>query len=146
MIIKIDGVSVGVNTDAYAAGDLLGKKLTLEKVFEYGPKEPYLTSIVVQDLSKQNAVIDFIFFDADPAGTTFTNNSALDIADADLPKVIGFAQVTDYRSFADNSVGAVSGLSMAIRPAVDTLYVAMVVRGTPTYAANELSVVFGFVD
>lgn len=146
MIIKLSGATVGANTDAYSAGDLVGGKLTLADVFLNGAKEPFLTSITVQDLTKQNAALDIVFFDADPAATTFTNNAALDIADADLPKVIGYAQVVDYASFNDSSVGCVSGLAMAIRPTASTLYACIVSRGTPTYGANELSIAFGFVD
>ena len=147
MIIKVAGATVAVNTDAYAAGDLVGTKLTLANAYPVESKEPYLHSITVQDLDSQAAELDFVFFDADPSGTTFTNNSALDIADADLPKIIGFATLTasDYCAFADNSVGTVGNLGIACKPAVNTLYCAIVARGTPTYSANGLSVVFGFV-
>lgn len=147
MIIKVAGATVGVNTDAYAAGDLLGGKLTLSGAFPTGPKEPYWINVTIQDLTKQNATIDVILFDSNPSATTFTNNAALDIADADLPKIIGFAQVSDYTSFADNSVGIATGLSIAAKPLAGAdLYACLVSRGTPTYAANELSVSFGFVD
>jgi len=146
MIIKIAGTTVGVNTDAYTAGDLVGTKLTLSDAFLYGEKEPYLLSITVQDLTKQNAALDFIFFDSDPTGTTFTNNAALDIADADLPKILGYVSLTDYTSLSDNSVGSVASIGMAVKPQGEDLYCAIVARGTPTYAANELSVTFGFVD
>lgn len=147
MIIKIAGATVGVNTDAYASGDLLGGKLTLSGVYPVGPKEPYLTSIAIQDLTEQSATIDVVLFDADPSGTTFTNNAELDIADADLPKIIGIYQVSDYHAFADSSVGIATGVAMAAKPiAGEDLYACLVSRGTPTYAANELSVVFGFVD
>lgn len=147
MIIKVAGTTVAVNTDAYAPGDLVGSKLTLSNAYPVESKEPYLHSITVQDLTKQNAELDFVFFDADPAATTFTNNAALDIADADLPKIIGFATITasDYCNFADSSVGSVGNIGIACKPADNTLYCAIVSRGTPTYAANELSVVFGFV-
>lgn len=146
MIIKIAGATVGVNTDAYTAGDLVGTKLTLPGVFEYGPMEPYLVSIAVQDLTKQNAALDFLFFDSDPTATTFTNNAAFDVADADLNKILGYASLTDYTSFADSSVGSVGSLGLAVRPAGSALYAAIIARGTPTYGANELSVTFGFIS
>lgn len=147
MIIKIAGATVAVNTDAYAAGDLVGAKLTLAEAYPIEAKEPYLHSITVQDLDKQNVELDFVFFDSDPSGTTFTNNSALDVADADLPKILGFATITasDYCDFADSSVGSIGNIGLACKPTVNTLYCAIVSRGTPTYSANGLSVVFGFV-
>jgi len=147
MIIKVSGSDVGVNTDAYASGDLLGSKLTLTGAYPDSPREPFLVSVAIQDLTAQNATIDVVIFDSDPDGTTFTNNSALDIADADLPKIIGVVQVSDYYAFADNSVGIASGISIAAKPLAGAdLYACLVSRGTPTYAANELSVSFGFVD
>ena len=147
MIIKLTGATVGANTDAYTAGDLIGGKLTLSSAYPSAAQEPYLHSITVQDLDSQAAELDFIFFDADPAATTFTNNAALDIADADLPKIIGFATLTasDYCAFADNSVGTVGNLGIVCKPAGSTLYAAIVARGTPTYSASGLSVAFGFV-
>lgn len=146
MIVKLAGATVGANTDAYTAGDLVGGKLTLADVFLVGPKEPYLLSITVQDLTKQNAALDFVFFDSDPTGTTFTNNAAFDVADADLPKILGYVSLTDYSSFNDNSVGSVNSIGLAVKPTGTALYAAIVARGTPTYGANELSVTFGFVD
>jgi hypothetical protein len=147
MIIKVAGATVAVDASTYAAGDLVGAKLTLSNAYPVESKEPFLHSITVQDLDKQNAELDFVFFDSDPSGTTFTDDAALDIADADLPKVIGFATLTasDYCDFADSSVGTVGNLGIACKPAINTLYCAIVARGTPTYSANGLSVVFGFV-
>lgn len=148
MIIKVAGATVGVDASTYAAGDLVGSKLTLSNAYPVESKEPYLHSITVQDLDEQNAELDFVFFDSDPEDTTFTDDAELDIADADLPKIIGFATITasDYCAFADSSVGTVGNLGIACKPAVNTLYCAIVSRGTPTYTANGLSVVFGFVS
>lgn len=146
MIVKIAGATVGVNTDAYTAGDLVGGKLTLADVYPVGPQEPFLVSITVQDLTKQNAALDFVIFDSDPAATTFTNNAALDVADADLPKILGYVSLTDYSSFNDNSVGSVTNIGMSVKPTGSALYAAIVARGTPTYGANELSVTFGFLS
>lgn len=147
MIVKISGATVGVDANAYSSGDLLGTKLTLSSVLPFANNEPYLFDVVVQDLTAQKSALDVILFDADPTGTTFTNNGALDIADADLPKIIGVVSVaaTDYVDFADSSVACVSKV-IAVNPASGkNLYACLVARGTPTYAANELSIAFGFL-
>jgi hypothetical protein len=147
MIIKISGATVAANNTQYSSGDLLGVKLTLTNVWPTGATQPVLTHITVQDLTAQKSAMDVIFFDSDPAATTFTNNGALDIDDADLPKIIAKVTIaaTDYVDFADSSVATVSGLALALFPAASTLYACLVARGTPTYATSELSLVFGFI-
>jgi hypothetical protein len=146
MIKKMTGADVGVNTTQYGSGDLLGLKLSLGNPDTYNTQRPNLLSVVIQDLTKQKAALDVIIFDSDPTGTTFTNNSALDVDDADLPKIIGVVSVlaTDYVDFSDNAVACVTK-GIALDSTSGALYACLVCRGTPTYALNELSVAFGFV-
>ena len=139
-------VDLTVDTNAYASGDLIGAKLSLTVPYwQAGDTTGFLIkSVSLKDLSKQNAAIDVVFFHANPSGTTFTDNAALDIADADLANVAGFAQVTTYASFNDNSYGQASNLALpVIMPAGATLYACLVSRGTPTYAASDLSLRVG---
>lgn len=141
MIIKVTGAAVGVTTTQYSSGDLMGLKFTLSNVNI--AIAPVLFAITAQDLTKQDGAFDIIFFDADPTGTTFTENSALDIADADLPKIIGVVKVTaaDYTDFNDNSVALVRPVNPILFNAAAgaTLYGCCVSRDTKTYGANELS-------
>lgn len=149
VVIKASGADVGVDANIYASGDLLGLKLTLANVFRVAGGSGILQSIVIQDLTKQMGALDVVIFDSDPTGTTFTNNAALDIADADLPKIIGFFQVTaaDYVSFADNAVAILKNLGLPVDVAAGTsLYACLVSRDTKTYVANELSAAFGFLQ
>jgi hypothetical protein len=150
MIVKFTGAQVGATATQYTAGDLIGVLLTLSNVDRAITATPFLTSVTVQDLTAQNAEIDIVFFDANPAATTFTDNAALDIADADLPKIIGFATIdaTQYCAFADSSVGTSSPLGGIPFNAASgqSLYACLVARGTPTYGANELGIAFGFVS
>lgn len=144
--VVLAGATVGVNAVAYATGDLLGSKLTLARATSQGGFSSVLERIIVRDLSDQSAPIDLILFDADPTGTTFTNNSPLDVADADLPKIIGTKSIVaaDYAAFADNAVAYVEA-DIAVRPASGTtLYAALVIRGAATYVANELSIELAF--
>lgn len=144
MIVKVSGTAVGATTTPYSAGDLIGNKLTLSGLYPVATADPVMTQVTVQDLSNQKSAMTIVLFESDPANTTFTDNAALDIADADLPKIIGIVGIapSDYVSFADNAVATVLSLQMAT-PAVNTLYACILCGGTPTYAANELSLAFG---
>lgn len=118
-------------TPDYSAGDLVGGLLTIMESALGG----LIQSVVITDLAKQNVNKDVVFFDTNPANTTFTENAALAIADADLVDVLGVAAVDTWFSFSDNSVG--QALNLAI-PFVNTpLYAAIVERGTANYASTS---------
>ena len=124
---------VTVQAAAYATGDLVGGKLTLTSpISNLGGM---IQSVVITDLAKQSIAKDVVFFDTDPSGTTFTENSALDIDDTDLLNVIGIAPVNNWFGFSDNSIG--QALNLAIPFQGGTLYAAIVERGAPTYASTS---------
>ncbi len=128
------------DTNAYAAGDLIGGKLTLTPAVRLQGFGGILTRITLTDKAKQNAPIDVVFFVADPTGTTFTDQAALAIADADLLNAFHVSILaTDYASFSDNSEATVSNVGAAFRLAAaeKALYAALVCRGTPTYVAAD---------
>lgn len=131
-------VQPAIETSAYASGDLIGEKLTFSDVvkqYDRGGGGLVQSSVLV-DQAAQEADIDLILFDTDPTGTTFTDNSALDVADADMDKIVGVVEFRTYYAFGDNSVG--QSLNLALPFILSTgqdLYGALVSRGTPTYAA-----------
>jgi hypothetical protein len=148
-IVKVSGASVAVNGDIYAPGDLLGNKLILINALRIAGGSGLLQSITVQDLSNQKGALDVVIFDSDPSGTTFTNNAAFDVADADIVKIIGVVSIipSDYIGFAYSAVATKSGLAMPVAVAAGRdLYACLVCRGTPTYTANELGIAFGFLQ
>lgn len=136
-LITID-VTPTIDTNIYAAGDLVGGKLELPNAVAQAGGGGIVRSVALADQAKQSDAIDVLFFDADPSGTTFTNNAALDIADADLPKLIGFQQITSYAELSDNSIGrgeADRPLPFVLGAGATSLYAALVARATPTFAA-----------
>ena len=144
-IKKVSGADVGVNATTYADGDLVGTKITLTDVIPQR-KGGILQTVVLHDLDAQDADLILIIWDLNPSSTTFTNNSVLDIADADLPNVIAKVRISnlDYDDFSDNSIGEVDNLSIPLRGA--SLYAALVSDGaTPTYTANGLSMSIGLL-
>lgn len=149
-VVKIAGSTVGANNTTYTTGDLLGTKMNLTGALRVANGTGLVHSLTIQDLSKQNAPLDLILFDSDPSGTTFTNNSALDVADADITRIIGTISVLagDYVSFADNAVACLKNLGIVVKgaDATTSLYAAMVIRNsTANFTNNELSVAVGIL-
>lgn len=132
-----------VDTNAYATGDLVGGKLTFTNVLKPITGSGYLVSVLMSDLSATAVDFDIVIFREDPTGTTFTDNAAFDIADADLPKVLAVVTLgsTSRFAFADNSIHYVGSLAIPVwgtnssSGITGTLYVAIISRGAPTFAA-----------
>lgn len=142
--------TIVTNTSQYAAGDFIGSAiLTLSNVPTVNGGA-VLHSLSITDLTKQNAVIDFLFFTSACSNTTFTNNGALDVDDTDLLTFRGHVNIAaaNYVSLADNSVGTVGniGLTILCNSASTSLYVVPVLTsGTPTWDASALQVTFNFI-
>lgn len=155
LVVKKTGTEIGADGAAYATGDVIGDQGVLTaQVFRVEgntnqPASCVLQSVIIQDLSKQSTAIDVVFFNANPTATTFTDNAALDIADADLPKVIGVVSVVagDYAAFNDSSVATKVniGLPMSVTTG-QNIWFCLVSRGAPTYVADELSIAFGVIQ
>lgn len=101
-----------------------------------GQRIAYLDEVIITDLGKQNAILDLFLFDQ--AFTATADNSALDIADADLPNCLGVVTVSTYYDLNDNSVGVVRGLNMPVMlNGSETLYGQLKTRETPTYTSTS---------
>jgi hypothetical protein len=136
--------SAAVQAAAYAAADLAGGKRTWANAVRISGGSARIKGILIGDQaanSAANSVYDLILFNSDPSGTTFTENSPLDVADADLSKTIaviridGVAGVTLFTN-ADNQVLFKQVDIPITLSATTTLYGALIVRGGPTYAAT----------
>ena len=126
-----------ITTGIYASGDLIGALIELTNAVTDPGRGGVIEAVSLTDLGNQSDNIDVIFFDTEPTATTFTDNAALDINDADLLNLIGFEQITSYAAFADNSLGrgeADRKMPFAI-PGGTSLWAALVSRATPTYVS-----------
>lgn len=138
---------------AYASGDVVGGLLEIRVSGPMQGVGALLAAVILTDLAKQSIAIDLILFGENPSGSTFTENGAITIADADLPKYIGTVHVTDYTAFADNSAATATpntpGSNLPISvvlPPSGSLYGVLVVRGAPTYAStSDLKLRLGFL-
>lgn len=141
--LQLRTATVTGDTVAYASGDLVGGKLALTDPNANAPiSSGVIRSVVVLDLAAQTGNLDVVFFSADPASTTFTNNAAFDIHDSDLPNIIATIQLQNAVSFVDNSmmqrtVGTVIALEVPfVITSGQTLYAAIVARAARTQTTN----------
>lgn len=125
-------------TPAYSAGDAVGGKLTFASATRISAYSGTVTSVSIVDQNKQAAVMDLILFNADPSGTTFTDNSALDIADADMTKIFARIPLVDWCGFNDNGACVMNNLNIPfVLASGSSIYGSLITRGTPTFAATS---------
>lgn len=150
-IVKKTGAEIAVVSGTYATGEVLGttSPIKCEVVRGKGVGSGILQSVIIKDLSAQNGILDVVIFDSNPTATTFTDNAALDVADADIDKIIGVVSIVaaDYASFADNSVATKTGIGLPLLALTnDAVYIALVSRDAKTYVNNELSISLGILQ
>ena len=133
-IVNITATPTVSTSPAYTAGDAIGGLIKLESIHLTGASRATIKSIRVVDLAKQDSNLDIIFYISKPA-TSGTDNTALDLADADLSLILHVENITAYDDFADNSVAGVSTIDVTFAP-TDAIYAQMIARGTPTYVAT----------
>jgi hypothetical protein len=128
-----------VSTSAYTSGDNVGGKITLSDVCRGQMGSGLIQSVVITSKSLQTATFDVVFFNSDPSGSTFTDNVAQAVVDADLSKIIGVAQCTTVVALAAESIHQATGLALpfALSGGATTLYAAIIVRGTPTLGSTS---------
>lgn len=148
---RLVSVTPTIEAAAYATGDVIGGKLTFTNALQQTVASGYAVSAMISDKAAQAVDLDLVLFRQDPSSTTFTENAALDINDADLSKVLGvinFASASRF-AFADNSVHYVGSLALPIEGRSSTgmsgtIYGVLVSRGAPTFAStSDLTITIG---
>lgn len=137
-------VTPTLDTNAYADGDQVGALLTVPIVHPIYASE--LLTVTVLDKAAQSAALDLFFFDR--SVTVAADQAAASFSDADMEFCLGVINIAagNYDANAANSIATVNPnpclpLFSSIRGS--NVYVAIVSRGTPTYAASSL--VLGFM-
>jgi hypothetical protein len=142
-----------LDTSAYASGDSLYTTVTtLSNAHFRNGGTLMVDTITVLDKSTPSgannpAPIDILFFSA--SVTPSTVNTASGISDADMANCIGFVSVAQYTTNSANSFGQRTniGLPLKLGASTTSLYVACIVRGTPTYASDSLVfTLYGYPD
>jgi hypothetical protein len=146
---KVFSATPTISTSGYSAGDALGGLTTFsDAVPATGNGAAFLEGIRLTDKQSGKSQVDVVIFEENPDSTTVTDNTALDIADGDLSKILFTKSITstDYVEFNDNSVAILSNIGFPLRgssisgTAERDIYVALVERGTPSRAVGDISV------
>lgn len=146
------GISIKVpltvsTSPAYTAGDAIGGKITLANAVRLAGGKSLLESLMVLDRSNQKPTFDVLFFDADPAAATITDNSGFVFSTDDL-KCVGRVNVTtgDFVTLNGKATASFGALNRIMQAASGTsLYAAAVATTTPTFVATtDVQLIFGF--
>lgn len=147
---EIIDVSPTIQASAYADGDLIGGKQTLDAVFLEAEGTGILQSItLVSEDTLAADDISIIIFDSDPSNTTFTENGAIAVDDDDLPKILAVVSLDEVFTVETNSsVAQARNIGIPVK-AADTdsfkLYAAAVARAAHTPSAVDAwTIRYGF--
>lgn len=149
-VVKISATPV-IDTNIYAAGDAVGGILTFSNAIIKASKSAKIESVLITDKGAQSAVLSLTLFATSPSSSTVTNNAALDVADADLDKIIGRVAIAaaDYTVFNtnDNSIAYVQTAVPLFNDAdsYDIYGVLRITSGTPTWTSTSDLVVNLFI-
>lgn len=134
-------VTPTVQAAAYAAGDLIGGKMTFLNALSQDCYTAELRGVLVIDKAVQDKDYNLVIFGDDPTGTTFTENAAFDIADTDLSKILTVVNVATLTAFADNGLSQVTEIARPLMSLASTrsrnLYGALVSVADPTFASTS---------
>lgn len=126
---------------AYQAGDCLGALIALTNIATANGKSIYIINSVLADKAEQTFTATLLIFNANPTGTTFTDNSAMNVVDADMAKVIGAIPFTTLKDIGGGKISIGDTSPVKITPASDSrsLWAAVIIdSGTPTFAAGDV--------
>ncbi len=145
---KIIDVTLTLDTGAYASNDLMADSQEIKNVFGTSEINPtgVLQSLTLIDKDDQGMGMDIFFTDDDTSWGT--ENSAVSITDAIAEKILGFTTIaaSDYASVGSQQVAHLNNLSMILKgkDKVPSLWIAVVARGSGTYAADGIDLRLGF--
>jgi hypothetical protein len=157
--VFVASVTPTITAGVYNAttANAVGGILTLANAYRDPAGDILLQSIVVTDKANQKAAGQILFFNALPAGGTYTDHGQINLSAGDLGKLIGAIVlaagdwITVDNSGTDYAVATKLNLGLALQAdpaAVDrNLYVLFVNTGAPTYASTtDLTFKFGILQ
>lgn len=135
---------------AYSSGDVVGGVIEIPKAAMHKGASTILQTLLVKDVSEQDAALELLLFNELPE-QTYTDNSACPTLGDDIAKLVAKITIAaaDYVSIGGLAVNSLVGLGRPLTPAKgeSSLWAVLVTSGTPTYAADtDLSLVFGFLQ
>lgn len=144
ILVDMDGNAAGARktvavtpvvsaTPDYSDGDNIGGLMTVAAIVSADGAGGMLSHVLAVSKAAISVAIDLLIFNANPTGSTFTDNEAAVVAAADLPKLIG------KTTLAGDGWVSLSGAQIlqTLAPqvpisgnAADDIFVAMIARGT----------------
>lgn len=141
----ITATMVTSNGSIYASGDQVGALMNLSPLALEPNALCWLQSITVIDKSIQSAELNLLFFNS--AITVPADNAAANYSDADMLtcETVETILASDYKTTTLNSVASKSTQRHIKASANGTMWMAVIVRGTPTYTStSDLVIKLGF--
>lgn len=136
-------------TPDYSTGDVIGGVMTFASILRADAATGYLTSVRIATKILNVVQIDALIFNANPSGSTVTENGAFAIAVADIPKLKGVVEIEagDWiATGAASSVGYKECRVPLTGAAADDIYIVLVARGTINLDSTSDLVVEATVD
>lgn len=130
----------------YSSGDQVGVPIEVPNFMLSSGGQGTLESLTVIDKSATTGIaMDVWFFKSAP--TTVIDNDVFGMNDNQLPLVLGHVKVAagDYSAEALGCLGCVRNIKLLLESEAgsNSIYVAIVTRGTPTYADGDIILKFG---
>lgn len=144
-IVITPTITVSASPD-YSSGDSMGGKITLPAAARVTGGLSKLQTITIIDHSNQKPAGTLLFFDADPAAATITDNAAFAFS-TDGGKVIATHAITaaDYVTIDSKALLCYGNINKLVQPVATSLYVAFVVTTASNLAATtDIQIAFGF--
>lgn len=135
----------------YASGDAVGALFTITNAARIRSQTHYpggqILDVMLRNKTTSPFDVDLLLFKENPSGSTFTDNSAVNIVDADISKVIAHVELRKHITFSANSISYERNVGVSYFTKQDcTLYGLLIARATPTLAAGDLSLKIGVLQ
>lgn len=113
----------------YAAGEVIGGKLTFAGAALAAGGASLLQAVTVNSKVANTAAMDLVLFNDNPTNSTFTDNDALAVNALDFPAVIGVVHITDWTSLGTQATGQAKNEALPMTLVGTALYGVLVARG-----------------
>lgn len=115
---------------AYSAGDILGALLTFDAVARDRGEPVVISGVIVSSKVAVAPALTLILFNADPTGTTKTDNAAYSLAAADAAKVVAVIPVTTLYDHGTPNTWQANGLGIVVQPGDTRALYGLLIDGT----------------
>ena len=127
-----------ISVTAYTIGDNIGGLISLTEAVKHPGHGGSIRSVSLIDKLEIDAAIDVLVFDKNPSNSTFTDNDAAVVADADVVNLVAVFPLSTYVTLAGNSVASADTRDVPfIVFGGQTLFAAMIIRAAATYTTTD---------